>query len=105
MAIEKPMPVGVAAPGSVRPDSVSMMNSWSEAKQEQRMLTPIKILKRIHSTPTIPPDHIEFSRLLQFAHLFHAELSSRLEPEIGPIDDRLALFIAACSMITSPPRN
>lgn len=57
------------------------------------------MLKQIHSTPTIPPEHIGFSRLLQFAHLFQAELFPRLEPEIGPIDDRLALFIAACSMI------
>lgn len=57
------------------------------------------MLKQIHSTPTIPPEHIGFSRLLQFGHLFQAELFPRLEAEIGAIDQRLALFIAACSMI------
>ena len=57
------------------------------------------MLKQIHSTPTIPPEHIGLSRLLQFGPLFQAELFPRLELEIGPLDDRLALFIAACSMI------
>ena len=37
--------------------------------------------------------------ITQFAHLLQEELFPHLEPAIGPISDRHALFIATCAMV------
>ena len=40
-----------------------------------------------------------FAKLTQFTHILQQELFPRLEPVLGPISDRAALFIAVCAMV------
>ena len=40
-----------------------------------------------------------FAKLTQFTHILQQELFPRLEPVLGPISDRGALFIAVCAMV------
>lgn len=40
-----------------------------------------------------------FTRLSQFAHVLQSELFPRLEPELGPLNNQLALFLAAAALI------
>lgn len=40
-----------------------------------------------------------FTRLSQFAHVLQSELFPRLEPELGPLNNQLSLFLAAAALI------
>ena len=44
-------------------------------------------------------NHILLDKLTQFTHILQQERFPRLEPVLGPISDRGALFIAVCAMV------
>jgi hypothetical protein len=39
------------------------------------------------------------AQLTQFNHVLQQDLFPRMEPSLGPISDRAALFIAVCAMV------